>query len=64
MQATGVNLAFFPAKKESPAQCDIDLHSGKKLIKFDPDQTAPMQFNQGLHYLQTSSTSASFACIS
>ena len=28
----------------------------------DPDQTAPMRFNQGLHYLQISSTSAPFAC--
>ena len=63
MQATGVNLAFFSRQKKSRAQCDIDLHSGKKLTKFDPDQTAPVRFNQGLHYLQTSSTSASFACI-
>ena len=27
----------------------------------DPDQTAPMRLNQGLHYLLTSLTSASFA---
>ena len=30
----------------------------------DHDQTAPMRFNQGLHCLQISSTSTSFACIS
>ena len=40
------------------------LHSGKKLTMFDPDQTAPIRLNQGLHYLQIASTSASFACIS
>ena len=29
----------------------------------DPDKTAPMRFKQDLHYLQISSTSASFAYI-
>ena len=56
----------FSRHKKSHGQCDVDLQfphqSGKEINSVDPGQTAPMRFNQGLHYLQISATSASFAC--
>ena len=49
---------FFPPK----SHVDNVIYTfkfGQKLTSVDPVQTAPIRFNQGLHYLQTSS--ASFA---